>query len=188
MLILESMVNKPIENLQSFLRRISYDNAIPKVVPDGIFGQQTYDAVIKFQKEFGLPQTGIVNYDTWKKVQEVHKNTLKKYTVPKPVNVFPSPHFVITDNDENEIVYVIQAFLKALGENFENLDDVEINGRYDNQTKNAVITIQNASGIKENGVVDKETWEAIAILFETFVSNNYIEPLQKNGKYIIRNP
>lgn len=188
MLTQPSMINKPIENLQGFLRRISYDNAIPKVIPDGFFGRQTQDSVVKFQKEFGLPQTGVVNNETWNKIREVYKNTLKKYTVPKPINIFPSPHFVISDNDENEIVYVIQAILKGLGENFENLDDVEINGRYDEKTKNAVITIQSASGIKETGVVDKETWEAIAILFETFISNNYIEPLQKNGKFIIRNP
>lgn len=186
MLVKESMINKPVENLQTFLRRISYDNAIPKVIPDGIFGNQTKNAVLKFQNEFNLEQTGVVDNKTWNKIREVHKNTLKKYTAPNPVNIFPSPHFTISDNDENEIIYVVQAILKTLGNNFDNLDDVEINGKYDEKTKKAVLTIQNASSIKETGVVDKETWEAIAILFETFISNNYIEPLQKNGKYIIR--
>lgn len=186
MLIKESMINKPIENLQNFLRRISYDNSIPKVIPDGIFGGQTKNAVLKFQNEFNLEQTGIVDNKTWNKIQKIYKTTLKKYSVPNPINIFPSPHFTISDNDENEIVYVVQSILKALGNNFENLNDVEINGKYDEKTKNAVLTIQNASGIKETGVIDKETWEAIAILFETFISNNNIEPLQKNGKYIIR--
>jgi len=186
MLILQSMINKPIENLQTFLRRISYDNPVPKVVPDGIFGKQTYDAIIKFQNEFNLPQTGIVDNATWNKIQNVHKKTLKKYKSPNQVNIFPSPHFYIRDNDENEIVYVIQAMLKSLGNNFENLSDVEINGKYDEATKKAVITIQNARSIKETGVVDKETWEAIAVLFESFISQNNVEPLQKNGKYVIR--
>lgn len=46
-------------------------SAIPSVVADGIFGERTANAVRAFQSVFGLPQTGIVNYQTWYKVQEI---------------------------------------------------------------------------------------------------------------------
>ncbi|MDO4454229.1 MAG: peptidoglycan-binding protein [Eubacteriales bacterium] len=44
---------------------------IPKVTPDGIYGEQTQNAVKVFQSVFGLPQTGIVDYRTWYKIQEI---------------------------------------------------------------------------------------------------------------------
>lgn len=46
-------------------------SAIPSVVADGIFGERTANAVRAFQSVFGLPQTGIVNYQTWYKIQEI---------------------------------------------------------------------------------------------------------------------
>ena len=46
--------------------------AIPKVNADGIYGTQTQDSVKKFQNVFGLPQTGIVDYLTWYKIQEIY--------------------------------------------------------------------------------------------------------------------
>ena len=44
---------------------------IPKVTPDGIYGERTQNAVKVFQSVFGLPQTGIVDYRTWYKIQEI---------------------------------------------------------------------------------------------------------------------
>ncbi len=52
MLTTHSAVNKPIRNAQHFLRRISYDNDIPRIIPDGIFGAQTQNAVMEFQRVF----------------------------------------------------------------------------------------------------------------------------------------
>ena len=40
-------------------------NAIPPVEPDGIYGEQTAEAVRKFQKIFDMPQTGVVDFATW---------------------------------------------------------------------------------------------------------------------------
>ena len=46
--------------------------ALPVIGVDGIYGEQTRDAVQKFQGVFGLPQTGITDYATWYKVQEIY--------------------------------------------------------------------------------------------------------------------
>ena len=188
MLTTRSAVNKPIRNVQTFLRRVSYDNDIPKIIPDGIFGNQTQNAVTEFQRVFNLPQSGIIDNETWNRIYSEYKNTLKKYAEPKRTSVFPSPHFVIKNDDENGIVYVIQAMITALGAHLSNIPEIEISGKFDERTQKAVIEIQNTAGVKETGVVDKATWEIISALFETFVSHNNINPLQKNGKYIIRNP
>lgn len=47
-------------------------SAIPSIEADGIYGEDTQEAVKAFQKIFNLPQTGIVDYKTWYKIQEIY--------------------------------------------------------------------------------------------------------------------
>ena len=46
--------------------------AVPRLAVDGIYGQETEKAVSSFQDVFGLPVTGIIDYPTWYKIQEVY--------------------------------------------------------------------------------------------------------------------
>ncbi|MDO4274718.1 MAG: peptidoglycan-binding protein [Eubacteriales bacterium] len=46
--------------------------ALPQIAVDGIFGEGTKEAVRTFQNIFGLPVTGIVDYPTWYKIQEIY--------------------------------------------------------------------------------------------------------------------
>ena len=46
--------------------------ALPQIAVDGVYGSRTKDAVRKFQNIFGLSQTGIVDYQTWYKIQEIY--------------------------------------------------------------------------------------------------------------------
>lgn len=46
--------------------------ALPKITADGVFGPATKAAVRKFQSIFGLPATGVVNYQTWYKISEIY--------------------------------------------------------------------------------------------------------------------
>ena len=62
-----------VRQLQEQLNRIA-DNypAPPKIAADGIYGNRTKNAVRDFQGVFGLPQTGITDYRTWYKIQEIY--------------------------------------------------------------------------------------------------------------------
>lgn len=58
-----------VEQLQYMLRVLSaYISEIPQIAVDGIFGPDTRDAVLAAQRRFGLPETGIVNYNTWEAI------------------------------------------------------------------------------------------------------------------------
>lgn len=46
--------------------------AVPTVTADGIYGPETQNSVRIFQSIFGLDQTGIVDYPTWYKIQEIY--------------------------------------------------------------------------------------------------------------------
>ena len=62
-----------VEQMQEQLNAISNNYPlIPKIAVDGIFGENTQEAVEIFQDIFGLPQTGTVDYRTWFRIQEIY--------------------------------------------------------------------------------------------------------------------
>ena len=55
-----------VRQLQEQLNLIGeYYNAIRVLEPDGIYGENTANAVKTFQRIFDMPQTGIVDFATW---------------------------------------------------------------------------------------------------------------------------
>ena len=60
-----------VEHLQYMLSVLAaYIPEIPDLTVDGIFGSGTRNAVIAAQRRFGLPQTGIVNAQTWDEIYD----------------------------------------------------------------------------------------------------------------------
>lgn len=60
-----------VEHLQYMLSVLSaYIPEIPPLNIDGIFGSATRAAVIAAQRRFGLPQTGIVDFNTWDEIYD----------------------------------------------------------------------------------------------------------------------
>ena len=62
-----------VRQLQEQLNRIgeAYP-AIPSITVDGQYGPATAEAIRVFQSVFGLPVTGITDYQTWYKVSEIY--------------------------------------------------------------------------------------------------------------------
>ena len=62
-----------VRQLQNQLNTISKGYPlIPKIAADGIYGEDTANAVKTFQKVFNLPQTGIVDYPTWYRISDIY--------------------------------------------------------------------------------------------------------------------
>ncbi len=60
-----------VRQLQEQLNLIGeYYNGIPVLIPDGIYGERTADAVRQFQRIFDMPQTGVVDFATWYKISD----------------------------------------------------------------------------------------------------------------------
>ena len=64
--------NKVYQMQQQLARIAKSYPAIPTIVPDGIYGNKTKEAVEKFQSVFGLPVTGIVDYNTWYEISNIY--------------------------------------------------------------------------------------------------------------------
>ena len=60
-----------VEHLQYMLSVLSaYIQEVPPLTIDGIFGDATRNAVLAVQRRFGLPQTGVVDEQTWDEIYD----------------------------------------------------------------------------------------------------------------------
>lgn len=161
---------QPVRNLQTFLRRISYHyNTVSTVVPDGIFSDQTCQSVKSFQKTFNLPQTGIVNKGTWNKIVEVYSNIIEVYAPPVQLSLIKNAEVRICSKEENNMLYAIQSLLFVISERFTNIPPVDICAVHNEASVKAVKKIQEICNLPQDGVIDKLTYNMIAIIYKTFI-------------------
>ena len=67
------VTGEKIQQIQEQLNAIAKAYpAIPTVTVDGIYGPATAASVKKFQNVFGLSTSGVVDYPTWYKIQEIY--------------------------------------------------------------------------------------------------------------------
>ena len=151
------------------LRTLSYYiYDIPSVVPDGIFGKDTKESVVAFQKIYGLTQTGDVNADTWEKIREEYMRILHLHAKPKP-NVIVYENVYINKGEEELILYTIQAMLLALSKIFTNIPIPDVSGVHDEKSVNSVIMAQDILGLEPTGIIDTLTSNMIGNLYASNV-------------------
>lgn len=140
---------------------------IPVVFEDGIFGEETEKAVLAFQKLNNLPQNGIVDYDTWVLLMENANRYIMENAEPFPIFPYVSDEEnSVLPEEEGKAIWFLQAMLIAIAEKYSGINGVELNGKNDGPTKNAVKYIHEKSGgEKTDGSLTKKTWNSVARLF-----------------------
>lgn len=162
----EPQIGEPIRSLQTFLRRIAQHNTqIPLVIPDGLYTEQTKNAVSGFQTYYGLPITGETDYDTWKKIIEIYESIPQTLHMPDFRCLFPQSNYKIIENQNADCLYLIQAMLTVLGNRFPHLGTVEISGTHTPDSVEITKKIQELSNLEKTGVIDVNTYNAIVTLF-----------------------
>lgn len=156
--------------VQYYLQFLSFFNLkMPYVAMDGIFGQETYDAVLTFQSLYGLDVDGIVGRNTWDMIQDAYVGVLN--SLPDEYRSYSSllyPGYIITTGASGKVVEQLQTFLKTIADNNSAVPQVTVDGYYGNQTKNAVLAIQKLQGLEQNGQVGVLTWNAIVNLYNQY--------------------
>lgn len=156
--------------LQYYLQFLSYFNLkLPYVSMDGIFGQETYDAVLTFQSLYGLEVDGIVGKNTWDMIQDAYIGVLN--SLPDEYRSYSSllyPGYIITTGASGKVVEQLQTFLKTIADNNPAVPQIKVDGYYGEQTKNAVLAIQKLQGLEQNGQVGVLTWNAIVNLYNQY--------------------
>lgn len=156
--------------VQYYLQFLSFFNLkLPYVAMDGIFGQETYDAVLTFQSLYGLDVDGIVGRNTWDMIQDAYVGVLN--SLPDEYRSYSSllyPGYIITTGASGKVVEQLQTFLKTIADNNSAVPQVTVDGYYGNQTKNAVLAVQKLQGLEQNGQVGVLTWNAIVNLYNQY--------------------
>ena len=166
-----------VQRIQVMLNRISRDYpAIPKVYPvDGVFGPATEAAVKKFQEIFDLTPDGIVGNSTWYKMVFLYVGVLdlaelisqgQTYYPGGSGQPFPS---VLSEGARGDSVRTIQYVLSVVSEFYGNIPRVSIDGIYGPATRNAVIAVQQMSGLTQDGIMGPRTWAALYRLYTGIV-------------------
>ena len=79
----------PIFEIQQYLRSLARDGyQIPLIIPDGIYGSETVNAVRVFQSLLGLPVTGRVDYDTWQALRASYEEVQRNNARSTPIYPF----------------------------------------------------------------------------------------------------
>lgn len=152
-----------IRELQRFLYEISfYNRKIPEIIPDGVYSTETENAVRIFQREYGLPETGRTDSETWKKAAEI--NSIFYPEIVRP-DVY-GKDTVLVPGSAGPVMFFIQTMLNTIGRGYANMPLLPLTGVYDEQTERAVNMYKRTSGhdVRSEGI-DSSLWNSIVLHF-----------------------
>ena len=154
-----------VEALQYYLAFLGYFYPeLPPISITGFFDDMTRDAVFSFEKFYGLPINGIVDANTFYKIEDIYKRAVSELPPSYQSAIGePYPGRFLVLGDSGESVRIIQGYLSKISQTDPDIPNVEVTGTYDEATKNAVIKLQAQLGIEQNGAVGPVEWAEIII-------------------------
>jgi peptidoglycan hydrolase-like protein with peptidoglycan-binding domain len=119
----------------------------PTLKVDGEFGPLTEAATKEFQKDNGLPVTGVVDRPTW--------------------NALPSgdPMPTLSQGSSGDVVSSLQEILTKGAYGLWETVPKGIDGNFGSNTDTSVRAFQTWAGVKADGVVGQQTWDAVTLEF-----------------------
>ena len=170
----ESFIGQPVRSLQTMLRVIAARHAdLPGVIPDGIYGQQTANAVSAFQRKLGIPITGITDQPTWEMIVSEYQSALILVTPAQPLQIILESNQVIRSGEEHHSIYLTQAMLTAMAKEYSSIPEPSLTGVLDGSTSESIAAFQRLSGLDITGELDKITWKHLVLQFQL----SAVEPL-----------
>lgn len=159
-------MNSAVFEVQSFIRNISrYDKDIPSLIPDGIYGEETEESILAFQRKHLLPQTGKVDFDTWNKLLQENADALFNLSLPVQTAPVHNGDFPLKKGKSSHLNRNINLMLLRLSDFYENFDGAELSFDYTEKTTELIGTFQNLTGLPETGETDKQTWNLLSYLY-----------------------
>ena len=162
----ESLIEQPIRDLQTMLRVLSEDDGrLPTVVPDGIYGPSTMHAVSAFQRQNGLPVTGITDQPTWDLIVELYEPALIRVGKAEPIEILLDPGQVFRRGDASPYVYLLQSMLTQLSKDHPMINPPGHSGIMDDDTIRSLAAFQRLTALDDTGEFDKITWKNLVHQF-----------------------
>lgn len=165
-------VGEDVRTIQQQLERIRRNYpAIPRITEiSNVFDQETEDAVRTFQRIFNLEEDGIVGKATWYKIKMIYNGvkslseiTSEGLTIPEAQRVYPE---VLRLGDTGLNVETVRFYLAFLGYFLPQVPPIPITDTFDEAMLDAVYAFQSAYGLTVDGVVGRNTWNALQNVYE----------------------
>lgn len=158
-----------IRRIQSALTSISrVDRDIPRVNPDGIYGEQTSDAVYVFQQKYLGKGDGRVDFPTWQELLRVSKEADSELSEASSIHPFAErlKDGRLVLGDRSPLVTMIKLMMKSIGITYPFMESIEVSELFDDALYRAVTEFQLIHGLKINGEIDKATWDRLALAYD----------------------
>ncbi len=172
-----------VQLVQYYLSVISaYYDSVPPVQVTGTFDQQTTDAVIAFQKTYGLTPDGLVGRNTWNDLERAYNGILETNSFEGGVALYPGE--ILQQGSMGDYVTYLQEYLNLIAGSYPSIPQVPVTGLFGAQTREAVMAFQQEFGLPVTGRVNVVTWDAIASLYSDLSLGKSKQPGQNPGTTI----
>lgn len=173
-----------VVQMQVMLNRIGQNYpAIPRVTADGIFGQQTENAVRAFQRIFNLTEDGIVGKSSWYQMVRLYVGVTRLAELESEgqrfVGISWQAPASLQSGSSGQSVRQLQYMLNVVSQFVNSIPTVAEDGIFGEATQNAVRAFQRFAGLTVDGVVGPATWNA---LYERVVGIG-VDLNSVNGQY-----
>ena len=166
--------------LQRQLNRIAKDYPFfGKLTVDGVFGPRMVSTVKTFQRQFNLTADGVVGRQTWYKISYIYVSvkdlaelTSEGETSSGTLSDGSWGGTALRTGSTGSAVEQVQFWLNTLAQYESALPSLAVDGRYGTATASAVRAFQRRYGLAVDGVVGRETWNAIYNEFRSIQSDN----------------
>ena len=175
----ETFLEQPVRSLQTMLRVIAEDDPkFPSVVPDGIYGPTTMQAVSALQRAFGLPVTGVTDQATWELIVEQYEAAAIRIGKAQPIEIIMDPGQVFRFGDSSPYVFLLHSMLTHLSFDHNSISRPAHSGVMDDETSTSLSQFQAVAGLPVTGEFDKITWKHLVHHFSLNAHHN--TALRKN--------
>ncbi len=169
-LLERDMLAKPVSSLQYMLDQLSRTyHFLPQLAADGVYGERTLEAVMRFQKEAGLPVTGRVDQTTWNAIRDAWLAQRARTSYSRATRIFPSEGIQVQEGATKEYLIVPQTMFNILARKFQGITTCEADGCNGPATAANIRWLQRAAGLPATGCMDTAAWDALSHLYEIFV-------------------
>ena len=172
----ESFIEQPVRSLQTMLRVIAEDDGrLPTVVPDGIYGPTTMQAVTAFQRRYGIPITGIADQTTWERIYEIYEPALIRVGKAQPIEIIMDPGEVFRAGDSSPYIYLLQSMLTQLSLDHPTIEPPGHTGVMDSLTSRSLAGFQALANLPVTGELDKISWKNVVLQFTLNAHHNTLK-------------
>ena len=165
------LIGQPVRSLQTMLRELSFlYDFLPRLTPDGVFGERTLEAVMHFQREFFPPVTGRVDQPTWDAIAALYLQAKARLNGPLPFRGYPQGGFTVKPDQDSVHLYLVQSMFRALARLLNGIQSAPVTGQNDTATQHNIRWVQQLDGRPQTGVLDQDSWNTISRLYTLFVT------------------